>query len=70
MRELDKTICAAQLIMEVISQLEGACALLVTSCHYPEELVACKRGTRGELLPCMPGSSPNHGGADTPANHL
>ncbi|KAL3156521.1 hypothetical protein ABBQ38_000818 [Trebouxia sp. C0009 RCD-2024] len=34
-----------ELMMEVISQLEGAFALLVTSCHYPEELVACKRGS-------------------------
>ena len=31
--------------MEVSSQLEGAFALLVTSTHYPEELMACKRGS-------------------------
>lgn len=31
--------------MEVISQLEGAFALLVTSSHYPGELMACKRGS-------------------------
>ena len=38
-------IGALQLMMEVISQLEGAFALLVTSRHYPEELMACKRGS-------------------------
>ncbi|DBB13297.1 hypothetical protein WJX82_011727 [Trebouxia sp. C0006] len=34
-----------ELMMEVISQLEGAFALLVTSSHYPGELMACKRGS-------------------------
>ena len=31
--------------MEVLSQLEGAYALLVKSTRYPGELVACKRGS-------------------------
>ena len=31
--------------MEVISQLEGAFALLVTSSYYPGQLMACKRGS-------------------------
>lgn len=34
-----------QLIMEVMTQLEGAYALLIKSSHYPGELVACKRGS-------------------------
>lgn len=36
---------AMQLIMEVMTQLEGAYALLIKSSHYPGELVACKRGS-------------------------
>lgn len=35
---------ALQLVMTVMAQIEGACALLVKSTHYPGELVACKRG--------------------------
>lgn len=31
--------------MEVLSQLEGASALLFKSSHYPGELVACRRGS-------------------------
>jgi glucosamine 6-phosphate synthetase-like amidotransferase/phosphosugar isomerase protein len=31
--------------MDVMSQLEGAYALLVKSIHYPGEMVACKRGS-------------------------
>jgi glucosamine--fructose-6-phosphate aminotransferase (isomerizing) len=31
--------------MDVMSQLEGAYALLIKSTHYPGELVACKRGS-------------------------
>lgn len=34
-----------QLVMGVMSQLEGAFALLVKSRYYPGELVACKRGS-------------------------
>lgn len=34
-----------QLVMEVLSQLEGASALLFKSLHYPGELVACRRGS-------------------------
>ncbi|DBB18696.1 hypothetical protein WJX82_003346 [Trebouxia sp. C0006] len=33
------------LVMEVMSQLEGAFALLIKSSHYPGELVAAKRGS-------------------------
>lgn len=31
--------------MEVLSQLEGASALLFKSSHYPGEMVACRRGS-------------------------
>ena len=34
-----------ELVMAVMSHLEGAFALLVKSTHYPGELVACKRGS-------------------------
>lgn len=34
-----------QLVMEVLSQLEGASALLFKSSHYPNEMVACRRGS-------------------------
>jgi glucosamine--fructose-6-phosphate aminotransferase (isomerizing) len=34
----------AKVVMEVMHQLEGAYALLFKSPHYPNEIVACKRG--------------------------
>uniref|UniRef100_A0A383VJC3 glutamine--fructose-6-phosphate transaminase (isomerizing) n=1 Tax=Tetradesmus obliquus TaxID=3088 RepID=A0A383VJC3_TETOB len=34
-----------KLVMEVLTKLEGAYALLIKSRHYPGELVACKRGS-------------------------
>lgn len=34
-----------KLVMEVMRQLEGAYALLIKSTHYPNEFVACKRGS-------------------------
>lgn len=34
-----------QVVMEVMHQLEGAYALLFKSPHYPNEIVACKRGS-------------------------
>lgn len=49
-----------QLIMEVMTQLEGAYGLLIKSTHYPGELVACKRGSPLILgikeTPASPGS--------------
>lgn len=33
-----------ELVLEVMSQLQGAFALLIKSSHYPGELVAAKRG--------------------------
>lgn len=38
-------LSSLQLVMEVLSQLEGASALLFKSSHYPGELVACRRGS-------------------------
>ena len=39
------TAASVQLVMEVLSQLEGASALLFKSSHYPGQLVACRRGS-------------------------
>ena len=38
-------ILFTQVVMEVMRQLEGAYALLFKSRHFPNELVACKRGS-------------------------
>ena len=35
----------SQVVNEVMRQLEGAYALIFKSPHYPNELVACKRGS-------------------------
>eukprot|EP00249_Psilotum_nudum_P020563 c27759_g1_i1 orf=466-2274(+) len=35
----------SQVVMEVMRQLEGAYALIFKSPHYPDEVVACKRGS-------------------------
>ncbi|KAL3156749.1 hypothetical protein ABBQ38_001024 [Trebouxia sp. C0009 RCD-2024] len=42
---LTEPLAFSELIMEVMTQLEGAYALLIKSSHYPGELVACKRGS-------------------------
>jgi glucosamine 6-phosphate synthetase-like amidotransferase/phosphosugar isomerase protein len=34
-----------QVVVEVLRQLEGAYALIFKSSHYPNEIVACKRGS-------------------------
>ncbi|ONK62803.1 uncharacterized protein A4U43_C07F8300 [Asparagus officinalis] len=44
-REGDQTVTFAQVVTEVMRQLEGAYALIFKSSHYPNELVACKRGS-------------------------
>ena len=41
----DEGVTGRQLVMEVMSKLEGAYGLLVKSAHYAGELVACKRGS-------------------------
>jgi glucosamine--fructose-6-phosphate aminotransferase (isomerizing) len=35
----------SQVVMEVMRQLEGAYAIIFKSPHYPNELIACKRGS-------------------------
>ena len=40
-----REVLGPQLIVEVMSHLDGAFALLIKSSRYPGELVACKRGT-------------------------
>lgn len=41
----DKSFTFTQVVTEVMRQLEGAYALIFKSPHYPNELVACKRGS-------------------------
>lgn len=46
----------SQLILEVMRHLEGAYALIFKSKHFPNELVACKRGSPlllGVKVSCM-----------------
>jgi len=35
----------SQVVLEVMRHLEGAYALIFKSPHYPNELIACKRGS-------------------------
>ena len=35
----------SQVVMEVMRRLEGAYAIILKSLHYPNESVACKRGS-------------------------
>ncbi|KAK9156549.1 hypothetical protein Scep_003123 [Stephania cephalantha] len=41
----DQTVTFSQVIIEVMRHLEGAYALIFKSRHYPNELIACKRGS-------------------------
>lgn len=41
----EKVVPFTQVVMEVMRQLEGAYALIFKSPYYPNELVACKRGS-------------------------
>ncbi|BBH06831.1 glutamine-fructose-6-phosphate transaminase isomerizing [Prunus dulcis] len=43
--EGDHTITFSQVVLEVMRHLEGAYALIFKSQHYPNELIACKRGS-------------------------
>ncbi|EPS64523.1 hypothetical protein M569_10252 [Genlisea aurea] len=43
--EGDKNVTFSQVVLEVMRHLEGAYALIFKSRHYPNELVACKRGS-------------------------
>ncbi|MCO5607481.1 hypothetical protein L7F22_061677 [Adiantum nelumboides] len=41
----EQTVSFTQVVMEVMRQLEGAYALIFKSPYFPNELVACKRGS-------------------------
>lgn len=41
----EQTVTFSQVVTEVMRQLEGAYALIFKSAHYPNELIACKRGS-------------------------
>ncbi|XP_064977247.1 glutamine--fructose-6-phosphate aminotransferase [isomerizing] 1-like [Musa acuminata AAA Group] len=43
--EGEQTVTFSQVVTEVMRQLEGAYALIFKSAHYPNELIACKRGS-------------------------
>ncbi|KAM7267789.1 hypothetical protein ACFE04_009955 [Oxalis oulophora] len=43
--EGDQTVNFSQVVFEVMRHLEGAYALIFKSRHYPNELIACKRGS-------------------------
>ncbi|TYI85872.1 hypothetical protein E1A91_D04G026500v1 [Gossypium mustelinum] len=43
--EGDQTVTFNQVVLEVMRHLEGAYALIFKSRHYPNELIACKRGS-------------------------
>ncbi|KAL3348425.1 hypothetical protein AABB24_021871 [Solanum stoloniferum] len=43
--EGDQSVTFSQVVLEVIRHLEGAYALTFKSRHYPNELIACKRGS-------------------------
>lgn len=52
----DKSVTFSQVVLEVIRHLEGAYALIFKSTHFPNELVACKRGSPlllGVKVSCM-----------------
>ncbi|KAL3537505.1 hypothetical protein ACH5RR_000871 [Cinchona calisaya] len=43
--EGDQSVTFSQVVLEVMRHLEGAYALIFKSRHYPNELIACKRGS-------------------------
>ncbi|KAK4263245.1 hypothetical protein QN277_028683 [Acacia crassicarpa] len=43
--EGDQVVTFSQVVLEVMRHLDGAYALIFKSRHYPNELVACKRGS-------------------------
>ena len=40
-----QVVTFSQVVLEVMRHLEGAYALIFKSPHYPNELIACKRGS-------------------------
>ena len=53
----DKRVTFSQVVLEVMRHLEGAYALIFKSTHYPNELIACKRGS-----PLLLGVKVSHNG--------
>ncbi|CAK7340155.1 unnamed protein product [Dovyalis caffra] len=43
--EGSQTVTFSEVVLEVMRHLEGAYALIFKSLHYPNELIACKRGS-------------------------
>ncbi|KAK6120807.1 hypothetical protein DH2020_045452 [Rehmannia glutinosa] len=43
--EGDRSLTFSQVVLEVMRHLEGAYALIFKSRHYPNELIACRRGS-------------------------
>lgn len=43
--EGEQTVTFSEVVLEVMRHLEGAYALIFKSRHYPNELIACKRGS-------------------------
>ena len=41
----DQAVTFSEVVLEVMRHLEGAYALIFKSRHYPNELIACKRGS-------------------------
>lgn len=56
LHKLDDHVTFMQVVMEVVSQLEGAFAILVKSTHFPDELIAAKKGS-----PLLLGLKERHG---------
>ncbi|KAK1401115.1 Glutamine--fructose-6-phosphate transaminase (isomerizing) [Heracleum sosnowskyi] len=61
--EGDQTVTFSQVVLEVMRHLEGAYALIFKSRHYPNELIACKRGS-----PLLLGVKEYPGDGETPAS--
>ncbi|PON89099.1 Glucosamine-fructose-6-phosphate aminotransferase, isomerising [Trema orientale] len=68
--ESDQTVTFSQVVLEVMRHLEGAYALIFKSRHYPNELIACKRGSPLILGVKELSEDSNHGSAFHDDNFL
>ncbi|PON59125.1 Glucosamine-fructose-6-phosphate aminotransferase, isomerising [Parasponia andersonii] len=68
--EGDQTVTFSQVVLEVMRHLEGAYALIFKSRHYPNELIACKRGSPLILGVKEISEDSNHGSAFHDDNFL
>uniref|UniRef100_A0A803PTG8 glutamine--fructose-6-phosphate transaminase (isomerizing) n=1 Tax=Cannabis sativa TaxID=3483 RepID=A0A803PTG8_CANSA len=69
-KEGDQTVTFSQVVLEVMRHLEGAYALIFKSKHYPDELIACKRGSPLLLGVKQLSEDLNHGSAIHDDNFL